>query len=806
MIAPGNINLQDVIRIRCNRRKVGSPTLNSQPGAHSGTSRKYIPGYADSSIVYLDTVSGNDSNDGSTELLAKLTYTSAATAAGTTKKIRVINNGAALSTNINKPTEMKRGVSGTISSSLTDPINSLTAAATPAWTAGTPKSVAWSPKLKKWCAVSNTEITSSSDGDTWTLEETVTGTVLSMIKWVKETESFYTVGTNGKLYSSTDGSAWILQTLGTESLASIFYSQLQDLFIVGATGCVYTSEDGETWQKTLIDSVVIITGFAEMGTNIYGPTTDGELFTSADGYTWTKTTPFGSYGIESFGYMPNVGLLIAADLDGEIFSSADGLTFTSRRSASGSPVYNFEYIPETGYAVVCEERTLIRSTNGTSWTASGTLAAYPSSNRIFGLSYSPLFGRLMTCGGGGVSDRITAFGPLYANTISAPIAGFTIQAMQYSGTITAYNCTMRQPGTTAALSLDSCRITESGAHISNNAQAHFGNLIEGDFNVHGVPASQNAISLNCNTITGKLSIFNSSSTTYEQIRDNIIEGGFYANYATIMLSGNLRGTNTNGVLSKSVRYDDPVFVDTTDYKLKRKSQGDSQDSPLVAAAAYYVNEQGEQRDLGAWSLDDSALPLEYGHTFFIRKPAGQGLKPKKVPAASADQGIDGVWDGTNEPARASEHLTFTCTSVPMADLVAQDFIESLDDLTCEVTLDPKEAAPTTPIVVNGNHSAGVPVLNIDASTTIKSGMVLTISGVSYYILYTIGGASVTQLVLHKPLESSVSDNASITPNDPVGDGDYIFMPQQRETPRPQAQEKDAVLNLTWAFVRQYPQI
>ena len=111
------LDLTQRIRLRFDRKKVGSPTLNSQPGAHTGTSRLYIPGYSDSNIVYLDTVSGNDGNSGATELLAKLTYASAATAAGSTKKIRVINSGAAFTANITKPTEMKRGLLGTITGS-----------------------------------------------------------------------------------------------------------------------------------------------------------------------------------------------------------------------------------------------------------------------------------------------------------------------------------------------------------------------------------------------------------------------------------------------------------------------------------------------------------------------------------------------------------------------------------------------------------------------------------------------------------------------------------------------------------------
>ncbi len=95
------------------RAKANSETSAAKPYALL-VDDFYIPGYSSSNVIYLDTVSGNDSNDGSTELLAKLTYASAATAAGSTKKIRVINDGAILTNNITKPTEAKAGIVASI--------------------------------------------------------------------------------------------------------------------------------------------------------------------------------------------------------------------------------------------------------------------------------------------------------------------------------------------------------------------------------------------------------------------------------------------------------------------------------------------------------------------------------------------------------------------------------------------------------------------------------------------------------------------------------------------------------------------
>ena len=73
-------------------------------------------------------------------------------------------------------------------------------------------------------------------------------------------------------------------------------------------------------------------------------------------------------------------------------------------------------------------------------------------------------------------------------------------------------------------------------------------------------------------------------------------------------------------------------------------------------------------------------------------------------------------------------------------------------MTCEVSLTPDLSDPDTAVTVNGNHSIGDIVLNIDASSTIKAGMVLPIGEANYFILYTASGSSPTKLVLHKPLE------------------------------------------------------
>ena len=763
------------------RKRTSTLTLDSEPGAHTGTSRQYIPGYSDSNIVYLDTVSGNDANDGSTELLAKLTYASAATAAGTTKKIRVINSGAALSTNITKPTEMKRGASGTISSSLTDPINSLTSATTDGWSSGEPGGVIWSPKLSKWYAVGTTEILSSVDGDTWAVEETLAGTVGQRIWWDEYGQKIWVLGTAGKLLSSTDGSTYTTQTVGTEQLGAMAYSKDIGLYVVGAGSAIWFSSDGESWESTSIDTDNGISSGVYADSMFILFNGNGEQFKSTDGRVWTKTNPLGGYDVKALAYMENAALFIAGDVDGEIWSSPDGGTWTSRRAATGNECSDIIYIRETGYAVLCEQRLLTRSTNGTSWTSSGTLTAYTAGETIRGVSYSPLVGRVVTVGGQLGSTRSNAYAPLYANTISANVAGFTIQAVQYSGTITAYNCTMKQPGTTAALTLNACRVTEAGSHISSNTATSFATLFEGDRHTTCTPAAQNDIDCNLDTVGGTWYIYNASATGFERIRDCLVTGGMVANFnVTVSGRANIQGDSENILIDAEVTTDDPKFVDTTDYKLQFQTNGYARNSLAAGRSSIYFNSAGDARDVGAWSYVESAVSYFFAKSAVLYKGEITHEIEETISEQQGDSGVVSVYGNTN---RIKEILTITYGSTKEEDRAFLDYMRSLKDKGVKIILDAEWESNSGSVTVNGNQSAGVEFITVD-STTYFNGLWVTVSGKRYWVMRASpSNSAATKLILDRPLEDAVTDNQVLVTNYPPGVGEYQFSPQSRLTLR-----------------------
>lgn len=788
------------------RKRTSTLTLDSEPGAHTGTTRQYIPGYSDSNIIYLDTVSGNDANDGSTELLAKLTYASAVTAAGTSKKIRVINDGAALSANITKPTEMKRGVSGTISSSLTDPLASLTAAGTPAWTSGKPERIAWSPKLSKFYGVGSTEIVSSADGDVWAIEETLSGVTGRRIWWDEYSQRLFVGCTAGGLLYSSDGSTYTQITVGTGQINAFAYSAADGLYVIGEGLNIWVSSDALTWEKVYTASSVnsFNAGIYAAGKFVLA-NSDGELFTSADGYVWTKTDPLGSYEVASMCYMENVSLYIAIDVDGEIWSSPDATTWTSRRSATANPCFDIAYIRESGYAVVADSgRALTRSVNGTSWTSTAALAAYASGDQIRGVAYSPLLGRIATVGGNdGGSTRVNARGPAYANTISSSIAGFTVQAVQYSGTITAYNCTMKQPGTTANLSLNACRVTEAGSHISSNTATSFATLFEGDRHTTCTPAAQNDIDCNLDTVGGTWYIYNASATGFERIRDCLVTGGMVANFnVTVSGRANIQGDSENILIDAEVTTNNPKFVDTTDYKLQFQTNGYARNSLAAGRSAIYFNSAGSPRDIGAWSYVESAVSYFFAKSAVLYKGEITHEIEETVSEQQGDSGVVSVYGNAN---RIKEIITISYGDTREVDRAPFEYIRLLKDKGVKLILDAEWESNAGTVTVNGNQAAGVEFLTVD-SCIYYNGLWVTVAGKRYWIMRASpSNTAATKLILDRPLEDAVSDNDVLTTNYPPGVGEYQFAGLARLQLKRKAPDglKGWQTGLQLRFVRKY---
>lgn len=763
------------------RRRTSTLTLDEQPGAHTGATRKYIPGYSDSNIVFLNTSTGNDANTGASIAQALLTYSAAVTAAGSTKKIRLVNS-ATLTANITKPTEATIGTTSTIASaSMTAPVNVWTQAGTPSFGADTVFDVCWSPKLSKYVSVgASGKIAYSSDGNIWTQAGTPSFGADDVVsaRWSQKLSIFVAVGEAGKIAYSADGNAWTqsVSPFGSTAINDVAYSESLGLFVaVAGLGKVAHSEDGIIWelQPPLMDGGLFGIAWSPDLAIFLITAEYGKAYYSENGKSWTESTTTNASGEALFSvcWSQELSKFVAVgggDVVCMIIYSSDGDTWTAAATPSfgTSAVRDVEWIPEIGKFIAVGGAGLVSySSDGDTWTAAGT----PSfgTDQPTACIWSPLVGKaIITATAGKI-----AYSTAYATTISAAVAGFSIQAVQYSGTVTAYNCTLRQPGTTADLSLDACRV-EYDSHISNNAVTSRATLYRGDRHLTCTPASQNAIDLNLDTWGGKFYIYNASQTGFERIRDCIGAGPIVANYSvTVGGRANIEGYIVNASTAGEVTFNHVSFVDETDYKLEFQTNGYARNSFAAGRSNIYFNSAGDARDIGAWSYVESAVSHYYAKTEVIYKgEISHGLEF----ALNEQQGDSGVVSVYGNTRRVKEVITITYGTTYQREKAIFEYMLTLQDKGVKIQLDAEWSDNAGTVVVNGNQSAGVEFLTVD-STVYYEGMWLTIAGKQYWVMRASPSPSVaTKLILDRPLEDAVLDNDVIVRNYPAGAGEYQF--------------------------------
>jgi len=603
------------------RKRTSTLTLDSEPGAHTGTTRQYIPGYSDSNIIFRAPTTGNDANDGLTRLTPKQTKAACDTAAGSTKKIRIVE-ACTLNESISKPTEMERGVSGTISSSLTAPVD--------AWTQGSGlnsvsasyNGAVWVPWLSKFYVAGGTsKLYSSTDGSTYTaVAGHGFGSDSPSCLFVSQSARKIFIAGADKIGYSTDGVTFTVVQTGATSTSynGIHYDYDSDILLaVGSSGKVTRAAgDLSDISTQQLDGVPVFYGVAKSAARWVIASTDDSVWYSDTGQSWIRQDTGASAAWVSIIYSDILSKFILGDEGGAIYTSSNGTSWTAAGtpSFSSSGVRGFSECIEIGRIIaVGDGGKIAYSTDGDTWTQAGT-PSFGSSD-IYAAAYSPLLGKAIAAG-----SSKAAYSTAFANTISADIAGFTVQAVQYSGTITAYNCTMKQPGTTANLSLNACRVTEAGSHISSNTAGSFATLFEVDRHTTCTPAAQNDIDCNLDTVGGTWYIYNASATGFERVRDCLVTGGVIANFnVTVSGRANIQGDSENILIDAEVTTDDPKFVGTTDYKLQFQTNGYARNSLAAGRSAIYFNSAGSPRDIGAWSYVESAVSYFFAKSAVLYK-------------------------------------------------------------------------------------------------------------------------------------------------------------------------------------------
>lgn len=790
---------QDKISIQYDRRYSSTLTLDEAPGAEDTSNNRIYVEPTSSKWIYLDTVSGNDSNSGLTSGLPKLTYSAAAALVdgSTYTAVHVLNTGATLSVDIDKPTQMARGALGSISGDATAPADVFTQAVNSAINSGyIILTICYSPDKNLYVAGAQfNEISYATDADTFTLATTpsfgASNNTINKIIYAEKIGLFIAGGggaTVGKIAYSSDGNTWVQVTLpgAVAEIVSLAYNPNSGIICAVSTKnnrpLILYSYDGISWgassdftANTEWPSYTprkII--YAEYLSKFVLVLDRGNyLGMSSDGISWALQTTTGM-AVAGLCIAASNSMLVIGGTSDLFYYSTNGTSWTQATQPTG---FTGKTIRDIVYWEDVDKFVAVGSSGGVGYSSDGniwTLSATPSfsTSQVYSIALGD--NKVVACGQSAKIARSDS----YSITISANVAGFTINRAAFSSTISLYSCTIKNydfSSTSAAVILTKCK-TER-VMINGNTALVNKCLIKGNIYIKGTPATANSTSIYSNTISGSLIINNSSVTGYEFIADNIIENGISASYNVTVSSGNTRGTNSNVIFGSKCTFDDPNFVDTTDYKLQFRGNGYTANSIAVAASTFYLNSAGARRDIGAWSYVESAISYYYNKSAPIDKGDITIAKEMVVSTQQGDTGEVSVYTNRN---RIREVLTYTYNFVDTTTIDILNFIENeCDDLTVKICDDPDYYTNSGTVTANGNHSIGDVVLNIDSQATF-SGMTVTIGSIVYYVLYALPSQSATtKLVLNKALLSAISDNDILVTNYPSGVGEYQYQPQQR---------------------------
>ena len=207
----------------------------------------------------------------------------------------------------------------------------------------------------------------SSDGTAWAEVEDTTETYIYSLAVF---DGYLYAGTSpgGKIYRSSDGTTWAEVEDTTET--SIYSLAVFDGYLYAGTypnGKIYRSSDGTTWTEvedtteTHILSLTVFDGYLYAGT-----ATGGKIYRSSDGTTWAEvedTTETYIFSLAVFdGY-----LYAGTATGGKIYRSSDGTTWTEVEDTAESYIDSLAVFDGYLYAGTGTNGKIYRSSDGTTW-------------------------------------------------------------------------------------------------------------------------------------------------------------------------------------------------------------------------------------------------------------------------------------------------------------------------------------------------------------------------------------------------------------------------------------------------------
>lgn len=280
--------------------------------------------------------------------------------------------------------------------------------------------ICWSPELGIFVSLTGSTVVSSSDGITWTYQNSNTNNTWSGICWASKLNLFIAVSSSGSSAVSTspNGSTWTQQTVGINIYPnSVCWSpELDLLVVVGAAGSM-TSPDGITWTlrfsynarswTSVCWSPELCIFVAVSNTNDY----DNKVMTSPDGITWTVLSAGYDMTLYSVCWSSKLGIFVVVSTSGtnRAMTSPDGITWTMRSTGNTDAFVSVCWSPELGIFVASSidgTKRIMTSPDGITWTARLT-----ADGSWRGICWSPELGLFAACGdsmNGGVYNLMTS--------------------------------------------------------------------------------------------------------------------------------------------------------------------------------------------------------------------------------------------------------------------------------------------------------------------------------------------------------------------------------------------------------------
>ena len=200
--------------------------------------------------------------------------------------------------------------------------------------------------------------------------------------WTKETpdvanlhgvtygnNKYITVGDNGTILSSSDGSNWVNETSGvSDVLQDITYGNNKFIAVGGTwsdNGSIILSSSGNgTWTKETSEFEYGLYGVTYGNNKYIAVGANRTIISSSDGSNWSAdTVSHGSFYDVTYGN----NKFIAVGTDGAIISSDGNGTWTTETSGVYYSLYGVTY-GNNKFIAVGDHGTIISSSDGSTWT------------------------------------------------------------------------------------------------------------------------------------------------------------------------------------------------------------------------------------------------------------------------------------------------------------------------------------------------------------------------------------------------------------------------------------------------------